>query len=68
MINEDAEQARVVVAILVSTCFLAMHLAIKPLKRCAVLTLCASYQADATKRSCAITAAHSKRADPRTAH
>jgi hypothetical protein len=35
LIKEDHEQARVLVAILVSVLFLALHLSVKPLRRCA---------------------------------
>ena len=35
VIGEEYEQARVLVAIFVSTAFLALHLCIQPLKRCA---------------------------------
>ena len=35
LINEDAIQARIIVALLVSVVFLTMKLTIKPLKRCA---------------------------------
>ena len=35
MINEHAEQGRVIVAILVSTLSLAVHIAMRPVKKCA---------------------------------
>jgi hypothetical protein len=35
LISEEFEQARVLVALLVSIMFLAFHFAVKPLKRCA---------------------------------
>lgn len=33
LISEDAEQARVIVALIVSVAFLSLHLTIKPLRR-----------------------------------
>ena len=39
MIEEDAEQARLLVAILASVSFIALQMAIKPFKRCAAMAL-----------------------------
>ena len=38
LIGEESEQARVLVALLVSIAFLALHLSIKPLRRCVLIT------------------------------
>jgi hypothetical protein len=46
LIGEESEQARVVVALLVSIGFLAFHVAIKPLARYAALVLLPSSSAD----------------------